>query len=218
MSVVYLGAWALQMGLAEERLGVTAFLLVLHIARDLVLQVVDHRVFFAGCGLIRLASCVLEVDASVVLIVHDVRNRRKARELLMHLQLLFLLEYRTVCRIHSLIIVIRSVAQAILAEVPRKARLRREDVVLIALLAVLRILGRNTYLLLNVVDVSELGVGILAKHQGRFHEGGPGRLTSQAKVQKRSVVHVLRVPADATVQLLLVGEHRVGCRVVCLHV
>ena len=61
-------------------------------------------------------------------------------------------------------------------------------------------------------------MGILAKHQGRFHEGGPGRLTSQAKVQKRSVVHVLRVPADAAVQLLLVGEHRVGRRVVCLHV
>lgn len=60
------------MGLAEEGLGVTAFLLVLHIARDLVLQVADHRVLFAGCGLIHLASCVLEVDASAVLIVHDV--------------------------------------------------------------------------------------------------------------------------------------------------
>ena len=71
------------------------------------------------------------------------------------------------------------------------------------------------------VDVSELGVGVLAEHQRRLHESGARRLTGQAKVEQRAIVHkvVLGVSTDAAVQFLLVRQHCVGRGIVAgLHV
>ena len=61
--------------------------------------------------------------------------------------------------------------------------------------------------LLVVVNVSELGVSVLSKHQGGLHEGRSSRLASQAEVQQRSIVKIcLGVPAHSSVQLLLIGK------------
>lgn len=88
----------------------------------------------------------------------------------MHLELLFLFHYCAIGRVHSLILLIGPVVQTVLAEVSCKSRLRREDVVLVALFAVLRVLGGNSDLLLYIIDVSQFGVGILPEHQGSLHE------------------------------------------------